>query len=528
MKSRHHVPLLVRSFARMSTVCLIAGHAISAAELKYTLAPEAENSQLGSNTIAVGDLNDDGVPEIAVADQSYSAEGTIFASGIVYLLDGADGSLIRSYQGSRERFLNFGFSLATLNADDDGVPDLAVGSVGELDATGVAAGAVWIYSGADGSVISTTIGPAASAYGSSLANAGDQDGDGLDELFVGASRANGSQGAVVLQSSIDGSPIWSIGTDVSRSSFGTSVIALDDIDGDTLADFAVTAPDYRGANGESGRVLIYQSSDQQQVAEVFGTGYFGFSIAAVEDANEDGLRDLMVGSRYWGVCQLLSGSDLSLIADISIPTANLYQPLTAGGGFDADGDGISDWLLGSSGLTEVDGQIFGGVRIISGVDQSVLFSADGDAGFGKRLSVLPGLGIAIGDTIAQEPNTPPMDSVQLWEFEQFDEPDSIPDTDGDGVSDDIDVVINSDTSPTLVLLGVDSGVENFVDENGRTLADRFSRFTDPTNKRQAFRYLLRISFKAMVLQRRDIISRSDARAIGRAAFRGAISYIRNN
>lgn len=46
------------------------------------------------------------------------------------------------------------------------------------------------------------------------------------------------------------------------------------------------------------------------------------------------------------------------------------------------------------------------------------------------------------------------------------------DSDGDGFSDDIDYCINSDLSPTVVVGGIDTGVDNTLDDTGCTIADQ--------------------------------------------------------
>lgn len=521
---------LARTLSRILLATACTGLSLQAAELKFSLAPEAENGQLGSAFAALGDIDGDGIVDIAVADQSYSFPDSS-ASGIVYLLSGADGSLIRNYDGIQARSQNFGFALATLDADGDGVSDLAVGATGTANEDGPSAGAVWIYSGADGSVISSTIGSSRSAYGSALANAGDRNGDGFDELFVGAPFAN-SRGEVTILSAADGTTLGTIPAPSATSGFGSKIAALGDIDQDGLLDLAISAPYYQVEGRSVGQVSIFRSSDLSSVAQTSGSGYnnnLGTSLSQVADANDDEFPDLLIGSFSGGNCYVCSGTDLSLITDLSIPDFAPYQPLTAGGSLDADGDGVADWLIGSRGM-RLDGyNPYGGLRIVSGADQSLLFEYNSESirsGLGDRLAVLPGFGFAAGETWLLDPLTNGRGSAHIWEVEQVE---SNPDTDGDGIPDDIDAVIDSVMDPTLLFLGFNSGVENRIDADGLTLADHYASINEPTtsNRKALVRYISRVIHKSLRLYRKGLITKSEVRAIHRSAVRGAITLLRH-
>ncbi len=65
-----------------------------------TLAPDTDNSQLGWGFAVAGDIDGDGTPDLAVTDPS-SRPGGLLSSGIVYIISGADGSILRSYEGSQ-------------------------------------------------------------------------------------------------------------------------------------------------------------------------------------------------------------------------------------------------------------------------------------------------------------------------------------------------------------------------------------------------------------------------------------------
>ncbi len=62
-----------------------------------------------------------------------------------------------------------------------------------------------------------------------------------------------------------------------------------------------------------------------------------------------------------------------------------------------------------------------------------------------------------------------------------------PDTDGDGVPDDMDECPNSDLSPTVVIDGCDSGVPNHLFEDGCTISDLVTECADGARNHGAFR-----------------------------------------
>ena len=175
----------------------------------------------GQSVAPLGDLDGDGVPDLAVGafgdDDAMVGSGT--DRGAVWMLFlNASGTVksdskISATQGGLTGALYgndyFGHSLASIgDLDGDGVSDLAVGAPGSADS-----GAVWaLFLNADGTVkadrkIDDTQSGFSGAvdsgdyFGSAIAAMGDMDGDGLTELAVGASRAEGGgsfRGAVFV------------------------------------------------------------------------------------------------------------------------------------------------------------------------------------------------------------------------------------------------------------------------------------------------------------------------------------------
>jgi hypothetical protein len=500
-----------------------AGLASRAVELSYSFAPAANNMQLGSGFVGLGDVDADGITDFAVADRSFIHGGTLFSSGQVYVISGRDGSVIRSHEGAPAPSQLFGIALAALDVDGDGISDLAVGAPGHRVKGQFGCGAVWIYSGTDGALLSMIEAEDPVQYGSSLANAGDQDGDGVDDLFVGAPLASSARGEVGVQSGADGSRLWSVASTMAASSFGVSVARLGDIDGDGRTELAVGEPGYRGSSYYVGRVSIFRSSDQARVAEVVGNGFYnrlGESLATADDADGDGLTDLMIGSFSGGTCLAVSGKDLSLIKDLSMPEIPFFNQMVPGGVVDVDGDGVPDWLVGTTAAMVTEGTPYGGLRVFSGVDGAVLLEMDAlepRSGLGLTLKAIPGLGIAAGESLLTDPETGGRGLAYLWavDVEQ--------DTDGDGMPDSEDEIPDSIMDPTVHVGGVDSGVENRVDERGRTIADEIALLGDPGAARNQGQYVSRFGRLVVELRRDGRISRSESQALHAAAIRLFVS-----
>jgi hypothetical protein len=493
--------------------------AVAAQEPTLSLFASADHRELGSAFAAVGDLNGDGTPDIAVADRSARIQ-SFASSGAVHILSGADGTLLRTYLGSPASSQSFGSSLAVLDADGDGIPDLAVGSPGQAGPSGFGAGAVRVYSGADGSLISQIIGPAQSQLGASLANAGDQNGDGTEDLYAGAPMGDSSRGAVLVISGKDGSVIRTLLTDASTSAFGLTLVALDDMDGDGRADLAVGAPGFRIGSNQVGRVLLIRSSDGTVASQIAGSGNFtrlGQSLAKTGDADGDGRADFLIGSYSGGTALLASGANLSILGDFSVPTLPAFRALTVGGALDFDGDGVGDMLLGSNALGVVNGLTVGGMRIVSGADHSILFERLASASFtglGDFMAVLPGLGFAAGEPNLRNLATGGDGAAYLWVLTL--------DSDGDGVPDDRDSIPHSIMGPTVIVAGVDSGVPNLVDEQGRTTADRMAEIGNPADYRNPALFYVAALQHAKQLANEGVLDREGQRKIKNAAHKGTV------
>jgi hypothetical protein len=206
---------------------------------------ELTYDQFGASLAMLGDVDADGTCDFAVG--SWHPDPSY--EGAVYVYSGASGSLIRRIDGA-QAYEKLGLALAPLNdVDGDGVPDLAVGAPWWFEPGGYDGGRVCVYSGATGALVWYQPSQGRQcALGVSIASVGDIDGDGADDFVAGAPNLDGSyvfQGAAYVFSGRSGAILHTWIGDEHFLNLGVSVAAAGDADGDGTPDVVV------GANTDS-------------------------------------------------------------------------------------------------------------------------------------------------------------------------------------------------------------------------------------------------------------------------------------
>ena len=234
-----------------------------------------DNDQFGSTLANIGDLNNDGVTDLAVGVQ-YDDDGGSNRGAVWILFLNPDGSVSAQqkisstegdFDGNLQDGVRFGSALDIAgDLDSDGVTDLVVGSSGDDDG-GSDRGAIWIlFMNTDGTVqatqkISQTSGEfdgflgTGDQFGHAIANLGDLNDDGIDELAVGALSSDDggldrgaiwilfmkSSGMVLSTSKISDTNGNFDGVLTDGNQFGSAVANIGDLDDDGVTDIAAGA-----------------------------------------------------------------------------------------------------------------------------------------------------------------------------------------------------------------------------------------------------------------------------------------------
>lgn len=290
----------------------------------WSVRSTVEQALYGWSVASAGDVNADGFDDVLVGAPSGDECGWSFtcplpASRVFRHLGSPAGLRVVpdwTYESPHERSRT-GWSVSSAgDVNADGFDDFVVGAPLQEDAGGNRVGAVLVFHG-------SAAGPQAAPdwvaegaqtdgrFGSSVAGAGDVNGDGFDDVVVGAgARAGGlgwtyppgwvdegEDGAVLYLGSASGletAPAW-MQSGAPGDGFGHSVASAGDVNGDGRDDVVVGAPG-------RGEASIYLGTSAALASEAWWTagraGSFGHAVASAGDVDGDGVSEVVVGAPW--------------------------------------------------------------------------------------------------------------------------------------------------------------------------------------------------------------------------------------
>ncbi|GAB4438894.1 MAG: integrin alpha [Anaerolineae bacterium] len=345
----------------------------------WSAGSDQQGARFGGAVSSAGDVNGDGFDDLLVgahrANNGQPEEGR----AMLYLgsPDGLPATPAWHFDSDQaEAYLGYAVSGAG-DLNGDGFDDVIIGAhlwdSGELLNTGAA----FIFYGsaaglpaAPGRILTGT--QASGGFGAAVSSAGDVNGDGFDDVIIGAPLFNtpaagddsgkDAGAAYLYLGSAQGladAPAWVAAGPHAGAEFGSAVGGAGDADRDGFADVIIGAPHYSGDESDSGAAFLYRgragglpATPDTTLTGPHSQSRFGAAVAFAGDFNHDGFDELVIGAPGYNGDQSLEGgifvyggSTLAWVGEGNKAATDFGAAVASAG--DVNGDGCADIVVGA-------------------------------------------------------------------------------------------------------------------------------------------------------------------------------------
>ena len=348
----------------------------------WTAESNQTSANFGISVSTAGDVNGDGYSDVLVG--AYAYDNTEIDEGAFFAYYGSASGLSATSNFSSEinqESAAYGYSVSTAgDVNGDGYSDVIAGAYG-YDNGQINEGRAYVFYGSATGILPQQVGPfqwitesnqASANFGSSVATAGDVNGDGYSDVIVGAygydnGQSNEGSAFVYLGSSggLNSSVNHISESDQPNANFGYAVSTAGDLNGDGYSDILIGAEAFDNGELNEGKVYVFNGSSSGPGVTADWTAEsdienarFGSSVSTAGDVNGDGYSDIIIGARLYSGDQAVEGkayiffgsaTGLSTSPDW---TAEGNQDNSFFGGSvstagDVNGDGYSDVIVGA-------------------------------------------------------------------------------------------------------------------------------------------------------------------------------------